>query len=337
MKHEEEGRQNRRSWQSLKEPGLSVVLFITAMLAVMLCFCQGAAGWIADRLVEQPEHRFGATYMTMNNPFYEVMDDEMRSVMEARGDVLITRNPALDVDKQIAQVQELIDQKVDAIFINPVDWKAIRPALEMAKEAGVPVIAVDSEVYDADMVACTVVSDNYGAGVQCAEHLLEHETGGRILLLTHEKAKSGLDRIQGFKDTIAGHDSFQILAEGDCLGQLELAMPVTTKLLASCPGTDIIMCLNDLAAMGAMAALEDAGRTGTVRVYGVDGSPDGKSMIEEQIMTATAAQFPRKIGRAAAETVYRVLEQEPVKPVVQVPTELVTYENLSRYGSDGWQ
>ena len=275
--------------------------------------------------------------MTMNNPFYEIMDDEIRSVLEARGDVLITRDPALSIEKQIDQVQEMINQNVAAIFINPVDWKAIEPALSEAAAEGIPVIAVDSDVYDDDKIACTVVSDNYQAGVQCAQHLLEHRDGGNILLLTHGSAKSGIDRIQGFKDVIQGNPSFHILSEEDCLGQLELAMPVVEQQLQQYPQIDVIMCLNDLAAMGAMAALEDAGMTGKVAVYGVDGSPDGKSMIQEHIMTATAAQFPRKLGREAAQAMYRILEKQTVESVIKVPTELVTIENLEIYGSDGWQ
>ncbi len=283
------------------------------------------------------KYKFGATYMTMNNPFYEIIDDELRSQLEARGDILITRDPALDVEKQIEQVREMIDRKVDGIFINPVDWKMIGPALEEAKEAGIPIIVVDSDVYDSGLAACTVVSDNYQAGVQCAMHLLEHREGGDILLLTHSAAKSGLDRINGFKDTVKGHPEFRILAEGDCRGQLELAMPVTEKLLEQYPNTDIIMCLNDVAAMGTMAALKDIGLEGKIHVYGVDGSPDGKSMIEAGFMAATAAQFPREIGRKAADAAYRILEGKPVDEAVKIPTELITGDNLKLYGSDGWQ
>lgn len=282
-------------------------------------------------------HKFGATYMTMNNPFYEIIDDEMRSILEARGDILITRDPALDVSKQIEQVEEMIDRKVDGIFINPVDWKLIGPALEKAFQAGIPVIVVDSDVYESQLAECTVVSDNYEAGVQCAKYLLESREGANILVLTHSAAKSGLDRIQGFKDTMEGHDGFVILAEADCLGQLEVAMPVTEKLLKEHPDIDIIMCLNDLAAMGTMAALKDAGLEGNITVCSVDGSPDGKSMIEAGFMEATSAQFPRKIGRKAVEAIYRILEGEPVEPVIKIKTELITKENLAQYGSDGWQ
>jgi ribose transport system substrate-binding protein len=196
---------------------------------------------------------------------------------------------------------------------------------------------VDSDIYDKEKVACTVVSDNYQAGVLCAQNLMSQMDGGNIILLTHKEAKSGLDRIRGFRDTVATRAGFEILAEGECLGQLERAMPVTEALLKEYPQTNVVMCLNDPAAMGAMAALEDAGMTGKVAVYGVDGSPDGKSMIEEGIMTATAAQFPRRLGREAAEAVYRILNGETIEPVIKIPTELITFSNLKNYGSNGWQ
>ena len=156
-------------------------------------------------------------------------------------------------------------------------------------------------------------------------------------MLTHSGAKSGFDRISGFKDTMEGRDGFTILAEEDCLGQLEVAMPVTERLLKEYPETDIIMCLNDVAAMGTMAALKDAELEGRIAVYGVDGSPDGKSMVEAGFMEVTAAQFPRTIGREAAQVLYRILDGEEVETVIKIDTELITLENLEEYGSDGWQ
>ncbi len=316
-------------------PGIMVfaVIALAACLAVWGLTKQRIRDVVEDRKV----YKFGATYMTMNNPFYEIIDNEIRGIVEARGDMLITRDPALDISKQIEQVKEMIDRKVDGLFINPVDWKMISPALKEAYEAGIPIIVVDSDVFDWELVNCTVVSDNYEAGVQCAEHLLEHRKRGNIIVLTHSAAKSGFDRIQGFKDTIKGHEEFVILAEEDCLGQLEVAMPVTEWLLKEYPKTDVIMCLNDLAAMGTMAALKDAGLESNIAVYGVDGSPDGKSMVEAGFMEATAAQFPRRIGKEAAEALYQILNGEPVETTIRIETELIDEENLRVYGSDGWQ
>ncbi len=113
---------------------------------------------------------------------------------------------------------------------------------------------------------------------------------------------SGVHRSQGFLDTIAGHEGFEVLASGESDGQLENAMPVMERLLAQAPGADTVMALNDPSAMGALAAIQGAGGdTGRFLVYGVDGSPEAKGLVSDGLMTATAAQFPYRVATAAAE------------------------------------
>lgn len=293
-----------------------------------------------DYSANQAESRrvFGAVYMTMNNPFYVIVDDEIRSVIEGHGDVLLTRDSALDQMKQNQQIYELIRRNVAAIFVTPVDWMGVTPALEAAKEAGIPVIVVDAPVYGENLAACTILSDNYRAGVLCAEHLIAHKDGGTVVLLTHPGAGSAVDRIQGFKDTIGRDGRFQVAAAKECSGQLELAMPAMEQLLSDYPEADIVMALNDPSAMGAMAALEEHGRLSGYWVYGVDGSPDAKAMIAEGMMTATAAQFPNRFGRLAAQKAYEILDGDwDEEEEIVVDVELVTADNVEEYGVDGWK
>ena len=86
---------------------------------------------------------FGATYMTMNNEFYKVVNNQIRTKVEKNGDEMITLDPALDQKKQNEQIKQLVKQKVDAIFLNPVDWKKVEPGLKAAKKAKIPVIVID--------------------------------------------------------------------------------------------------------------------------------------------------------------------------------------------------
>ena len=97
------------------------------------------------------------TYMTLNNPFFSIIDEEIHNVVEANGDVLISLDPALDLEKQKQQIQYLIDQNVQAIIVNPVDFNGLTSSLEAAKKAGIPVIAVDSEVMDSDLITYSVI------------------------------------------------------------------------------------------------------------------------------------------------------------------------------------
>jgi len=272
---------------------------------------------------------FGGVYMTLNNPFYQIIDTEMRSLIEANNGILLTRNPfyqiidtemrslieanngilltrnpSLNAERQQEQILELVDLGAKAIFVNPVDVDNIAPALEKARQKNVKIIAIDTNFPDNNLADCTIVSDNYLAGQQCAQHLLTHRPKARIALLTHHQAKSAQERINGFLASIKDKPEFQVVATADCLGQLELAMPAMEKILQEHPDVDVVMALNDPAAMGAVAALQHAGQLSGTSVYGVDGSPDVKEMIAHGAITATAGQEPRKIGSCEGDKLY---------------------------------
>ena len=184
---------------------------------------------------------FGATYMTMNNQFYSVLNDEIRTVVEDNGERLITLDPALDQKKQNEEIEQLIERNVDAIFLNPVDWMSVEPALQSAKKAGIPVIVVDTPVYDNKLVACTIVSDNYNAGVQCAVHMMNLKSKADIVLIIHPNAKSAQERIQGFLNSIEGKPEYRVVAKEDGKGQIERTFPKMQKLLEEGINFDVIL------------------------------------------------------------------------------------------------
>lgn len=291
---------------------------------------------------------FGGVYMTLNNPFYQIIDTEMRSLIEANNGILLTRNPSLNAERQQEQILELVDLGAKAIFVNPVDVDNIAPALIKAREKNVKIIAIDTNFPDNNLADCTIVSDNYLAGMQCGQHLLAHRSSAHIALLTHQQAMSAQERIDGFRNAIKDKSEFQVVATEDCLGQLELAMPAMEKILQEHPEVDVVMALNDPAAMGAVAALQHAGRLSGTSVYGVDGSPDVKEMIANGAITATAGQEPRKIGILAVESAFRLLgmkntlpqrfsiDQDNGQSVITLPTILLTRDNLSQHPNIGY-
>jgi ribose transport system substrate-binding protein len=312
--------------------------FLTAVITVLALGGLLFAGGTKDRKTGDGHYLFGATYMTMNNPFFVYLNDSIKSNVEANGDKLIAFDPALDQAKQISQIEDMIAQGVDAIILNPVDWQGVRPALDACKQAGIPVINVDAPVYDTDLVNCIVSSDNYSAGVLVAKDVMKRlPDGGKVVLLEHPTAKSAIDRTQSFVDTVKGHPEYQIVARQASMGQIEQAMPVMENIIQAQPQIDVVMCLNDPTAMGALAALEAAHRTNGVLIYGVDGSPDAKEMVKEGRITATAAQSPIGIGREAAAAAYKILNGEKVEHKILVPIQLIDSTNIDDFGTDGWQ
>ena len=100
-------------------------------------------------------------------------------------------------------------------------------------KAKIPVIVIDSQVYRSDLVAMTIVSDNYKAGVLCAKEMMKQKDQANIVLLTHNAARSAVDRINGFLDTIKNNKNYKILASADTQGQIERALPVIIPSLIS--------------------------------------------------------------------------------------------------------
>lgn len=281
---------------------------------------------------------FGATYMTLNNPFFEVIDEEMRNVIEAQGDIMLTMDPELSLEKQIHQIQYLIEQGVKVLIVNPVDSKGLIDVLKQAKQAGIIVIAVDTNVYDGnDFVDYTVVSNNYQAGQLCALDMMKEKKEAKILILTHEAAYSAAERIQGFKDAIKDKAGYQIVAEVECEGQLEKSMPLVVDIMEQGYQFDVVMALNDPAALGAIAALQQMEILDQVLVYGVDGTPEAKILVHDGFMQATIAQYPKTMGKKAAAVAYQLLAGNKSYDDEKIKVEIINQENVEQYSLEDWQ
>ena len=272
---------------------------------------------------------FGVSYMTMNNPFYKIINNEILKVVEKNNDTLITLDPELDVDKQNEQIYKFIDQKVDGIFINPIDFEQIEPALQAAKRANIPVIIIDAPVSDESLVNCTIV--------QCAKDMMERLDSANIVLLKHTTAKSAKERIEGFLSVIDNNEKYKVINEAECDGQLEIAMPKMQEIIEETPDIDVVMALNDPSALGALAALEKNNKN-DVMVYGIDGTPEIKALIgRNQMIVGTVAQSPIKMGQIAVENMYNILNGKKIEKNIIIPISLINKENLFKYDEDRWQ
>lgn len=283
-------------------------------------------------------YTFGATYWTMNNPYFLALESGIRSFVEANGDKLLSYDPQGDVTAQISQMEDMVAQGVDLIFLNPADWQGIRPGLDAAKQAGIPIIVVDTPVYDSDMVICTVWSDNYKAGELCAIDLFSKVQSGKVIILDLPTDKSAIDRFNGFYEKISANENFKVLDTHNGEGSTEGSMPVMEDMIQAF-GNEITVAfgINDPSALGIVSALEAAGMTKNVLVYGVDGSPDGKAMVRDGKLAGTAAQFPEKMGKIAAEEAYKALKGEKIPQEILVDVEMVNAETLANYTIDGWK
>lgn len=284
--------------------------------------------------------RFGATYMTMNNPYFEVLDENLREAIEGNGDILISRDPLQNQNKQNDQIQSMIEEGIDVLFLNPVDWKKVSKAVKMCADNDIPIIVIDTNIYNEnsmDNIIATITSDNYNAGVQCALDMMKKKNEAKIVIINHTNINSTKLRVEGFLDTISNYPQYQVVENRDSTAELELAMEEMDRIIKKGVIFDVVLGGNDPTALGCLAAIQKNHYDHPTLIYGIDGSPDAKAMIRAGYMEGTSAQSPVSIGEVAASTAYKYLDGEEVERDIVIPVHLITNENLKEYDVAGWQ
>ncbi|MCI8637993.1 MAG: sugar ABC transporter substrate-binding protein [Coprococcus sp.] len=320
-------------------------------IAVIFCIlalpgCKKNVGTSEDNAMRNDEetedidgsYLFGFSCITMENPYYITLEQSLRETIEDRGHSLITKDPRLDADRQLEQLEEMIEEGVDAVFLCPVSWEKITPALEKLKEADVRIINVDTEVKAMDYVDAYVGSDNKNAGVICAQDLIKmYPDGGKIVILESLSQNSVIDRITGFEEAIAGQ-GFEIVARADVHGDLNDAREAASEIFKENEEITAVMCGNDPSALGALVAANTAKRKDLI-IYGVDGSPDLKKELikHDTLIRGTCGQSPISTGKDAAKIGIALLDGEDYERETYEEVFFIDAENVKMYGADGWQ
>ena len=281
---------------------------------------------------------FGSTFMTMNNPYFNVLNENIRDTIEANGDILITRDPAQSQERQNAQITDMLNEGIDFLFVNAVDKIGIESALLECQKRGVPVILIDTDVDNRIGVISAIQSENYEAGVLLAQDLIRKKPeGANILIVENLIASSMIQRRQGFIDTISGNKKYEIVEEIDGVSEIETVNHAVIDYIENNDRAfDVIFGMNDPTAIGAVAAIREMSEN-KVLIYGVDGSPDAKELISQGLFTATVAQHPIYMGKEAAKAAYDYLNGKEIESDISINVDLINAGNLTRFDISKWQ
>lgn len=310
----------------MRSPNRFVTSVVIAGLLGLAIGC-GQPGGVAPPGKAGRGRVFAVTFQVMNNPFFPDLNEGIKQVVEARGDRLITLDAQWDSTKQMNDVSDMIQRGVAGIFINPVNWKSIRGSLLRARQKNIPCIIVDAPAEDAELALCTVASDNVKAGRLAGEALLKARRPAKIVILHHPVNKACIDRVAGFKEVIDKYPDMEILDVQEGKGTIEGSRPVMRDLVGRYPELNAVFAINDPSSLGAISALESAGKLPGVTIVTVDGSQEGIAAIKAGKLLSTSAQFPKEIGQIAAEKMYEHLAGKAVDKEVTVRVELISKEN----------
>jgi len=297
--------------------------FIASLLLGLCCFLPASIAAPKKKAV------IGVSLLTMTNPFFRELGDAMKDEAAKHQMEGILTAGEFDPAKQHHQVSDFITRRVDAIVLSPCDSKSIGTAIAEANQAGIPVFTVDiAALALGAKVVSHVATDNYGGGKMAATAMIEAlPGGGKVAILDHPEVESVILRVKGFESELAarkqeGSAGIQVVARLPGGGAKDKSFRATEDVMQAHPDLKGIFASNDPAALGAVAALEKAGKLGQVKIVGFDGMPEGKQAIKAGKIYADPIQFPERLGRESVQGVVKYLAGDDVPPAVLIPTAL---------------
>ena len=288
---------------------------------------------------EQGSLQVAATFGDLGNPFFFTMGQGVQDAARAIDpDARVTVvSSGYDLNTQTGQIATFISAGVDIIVLNAADTAGIAPAVRRAKEAGIIVIAADVNADGG--VDATVTSNNYQAGTQAGEYIVERLGGqGSVVIINGPPVSAVIDRVRGAQDVFAQHPGINVLSDNqNAGGNREGGLRVMTDLLTAFDQIDAVCAINDPTGIGADLAIQQAGRAGEMFIVGVDGAPDAVVALNqaESDFVATPSQDPYEMARRAVEIGNRILGGETLPDeLILIPTALITRDNVAEYA--GW-
>ncbi len=290
----------------------------------------------APPLAKKDTYKAGFAQTESINPWRLAQTASMQDAAKKRGWQLVYTDAAGSAAKQVADVNSMIAQQVDIIFLAPREEKPLIPAIMAAKQAGIPVILLDRNVDQSlakpgeDYV--TFIGSNFiEEGQRVAEYLVGMNGDKKIIIELEGTVGSSPanDRKKGFDDVIAQHSDYKIVASQSGDFARDKGRQVAETLLQAHPDANVIYAHNDEMAIGAIAALEAAGKTAGrdgVLVFSIDGGKEAVQLVVDGKIEAVVECNPR-FGPKAFDTAMAYANGESIPATIINPDQMYTPEN----------
>lgn len=304
------------------------------VLVLALVFVMAFALCAPSAMATEPKFLIGMSQCNLGEPWRVAMNAQIAAAAEKYPELeVVFADAAQDNSKQVADVENFIQQQVDLLIISPNEAAPLTEVVKQAYDAGIPVIVLDRKV-DGDAYTQFIGADNVVIGKAAGEFVASYlgEEGGKVVEIKGlEGATPQKERHDGFIEGISSNPNIEIIAAQSCDWLRDKAVTVMEAMLQANPEIDVVYGHNDPAAEGAYIAAQNAGREGEMIFIGIDAlpTPDGgiRSVMEGRI-SATYV-YPTG-GEQAIDNAYKllVLGEELEKTVILDTTE-VTAENAA--------
>jgi len=282
----------------------------------------------------RPKYKIALIVKNLVNPFWIMMKNGVEQEAARLGVEVATYAPTKpdNVEEQVKIMEDLINKKIDGFVLVAADAKGIIPGIEKANAANIPVAMANSNTAGGKTVTFSAV-ENYDAMVLVTEYMAKKLNGkGKVVILDGVLgSQTGQDRKRAMEDVLKKYPGIEILAAQTALFQRAEGMKVMENLLVRFPKIDAVLAANDEMALGAIQAIEAAGRQKEILVSGFDANNDALKAIAQGKLTVTANQRPEQQGAKALEALVQYLDgKRDIPPRIVIEVTLVDSSNVNQ-------
>lgn len=356
------------------------LIALITMLALVVTFAVGCgnggtpdteAGVDAEQGEGTEQVVIGFSQYTLGAPYFVEIVAAAKEEAEARGAKFISIDAQDDINKQLADVEDLLARGIDVLILNAKDPVGAVPAVKAAYEAGVPVIEVDSSIDPSAPVVTTIQSNNDENGKLVGQWLAEQFNGANIKAALISGAQGnpvGETRRCGvFAGVVFGQlkalgneismdeaseyaanveeqlmstgrakieeANFEIVSQGWGNWAHEGGLNAMEDILVANPDINVLITENDSMALGALEAIKAANKEGQILIVAAaDGQKEALELIKEGKYGATGMNNPTVIGKTAVDVAYQILDGKTDWPeIYYTPPVAITKENVEQY------
>lgn len=312
---------------------LAVILVLTLVVAVFAgCAPKGTEGDGGEGNAEAPA-KFALFMTHMSNAFTIELSDAVKAQAKELGVELTVNDAAQDVNKQISQIETAVNQGIDGIIIEPVSVDGILPAVKTAKEAGVTVVIVNQQISDPSAADCYVgVSNADGGEMEMTKAAEDIGGAGNVAFLYGPMGSDAqLGRLEGYKRVLDKNPDIKVAFESTAEWDTAKALTLVENWLQANKDLKAIVAQNDGMALGALKAIEDAKLQDSIKVYGLDATPDALQAVKDGRLAATVSQSTTAQGTEAMKACYAIANGETRDAEILVDFTLITKDNVGDF------
>ncbi len=276
-------------------------------------------------------YTIGFSQCTMVNKWRQTMVEEMKRELAFHPEVkFVFKDANGNTKKQIQQIQELIDEKIDLLIVSPQEAAPITPIVEEAFDKGIKVIIVDRRTLSENYTAY-VGGSNFDVGATAASFANSIlKNGGNVLEISDIPGSSAdIDRHEGFIKTLKDFNKLHYVGKIYEKGDENPSNENATLFLKTHPDIQLIFAQNDRLALSTYNACNKLGITSKIKIIGVDGLPGvngGIDLVEKGKLEATIL-YPTG-GKEAIQTAATILENKPFKRENQLAITVIDSTNV---------